>query len=85
MFSEEDTKVIERVRVITDLKSLHARVQRRGSVLINVLEGAGFIKNTKEQVKSLREVEDDELRGQFLKFLVKLEKQSQTKWTVKIL
>lgn len=74
VFDGEDLEVIKRIRIITDIKSIHSRLIRRGSALIDALEGSDFVKTIKIQARSLRDIDNDELRKQYNLFLQNLEK-----------
>ena len=73
VFDETTVKLIERIRFLTDLKSLAKEILKEGHVVVAAKNGRLFVQNVKAITSSLDDVPDEELRDSYKKFLRKLE------------
>lgn len=73
VFDETTVKLIEKIRLLTDLKSLAKEILKRGHVIVAAQNCKLFVENVKAVTNSLDDVPDEELRDAYRRFLHKLE------------
>jgi hypothetical protein len=72
-FSEEDKKVIENSRNLTDYFTFHQKIKEMGAVWFAAHTFGSFLKSVRElPVRSVADIDDDELRIEFKIFCVRL-------------
>ena len=72
VYTNENRKLIESVRVVLDLESLSKKVKTAGAAHVAALDSKIFIKKSREISSKLSDISDQELRIQFRDFLRKL-------------
>ena len=72
VYREEDLKMIEITRPLTDWTSLAIRIQDRSIPIIHALEKNEFSKCCKEVCRSVKDVSSEELQEQFYKLIIRL-------------
>ena len=73
VYQEEDKKLIETVRVVSDLETLALRLKLSGSAHVAAVQTKLFIQKSRELAPELSDISDEELRYQYREFLRKLE------------
>ena len=74
VYQEEDKKLIETVRVVSDLETLALRLKLSGSAHVAAVQTKLFIQKSRELAPKLSDISDEELRYQYRDFLRKLER-----------
>lgn len=72
VYDEQDLKVLQKVRFLTDLKGLFDRVKARGVVMTSSLEGDTFVKYAKSICHTITDIPNDSLKLQHKLFLKQL-------------
>ena len=73
VFRSIDIEMIEKTRIITDWTTLALKIRNRSFPIVHALEKEQFAKNCKDICRSIRDVEDDDIKSQFHTFLKRLE------------
>ena len=66
--------MVERIRFLTDLKTLANHVKCKGSVIVSATNSKLFVEHVRAITSSLDEISDEELREGYRRFLIKIEK-----------
>ena len=84
VFSKETIEVIERVRFLTDLRSLSREVMDKGHVYVGATRAEMFLKHTRKITATVDEIPDNEIKENYKAFLFKLERYLEGKSIRKI-
>ena len=74
VFPNETIELIEKIRFITDLRSLAKEVLDKGHVYVGATKSEIFLKNLRFITASLDEITDEEIKENYKKFIMKLER-----------
>ena len=73
VFSETTVESIEKIRFVTDLRSLSKEVMDKGRVYVGATKADEFLKNVRVITASLDDVPGHEIKENYKRFLAKLE------------
>jgi hypothetical protein len=79
VFNKTTVQLIERIRFVTDIKSLAKEVKQKGGVIVSAIKCKLFVENIRAITSSLDEIPDEELGQNYKAFVRKLEKYIETK------
>ena len=73
VFPDDAVQLIEKIRFLTDLKTIANELASKGSVVVAATRGIDFLNNVRSITSSLDEIPDEEIKSNYKLFLKKLE------------